>query len=209
MIYSYTRINDWRNCPRQFNEVHVLKNYKKTFGPAAQAGIEKHKILENALKTGDFRGVSENFHRKTSELLTLLQFKGAEAEREAALTKDLRPVTFWSKDSKLWLRGKIDVCLPQNDTAIVIDWKTGNPKNHKDDLQAKIYGALLSQEFKKVACWIYFAIDGINFEYTIDTAEALAEVQNLIGAIDADEDYNPKPSGLCGYCPVTLCEYNK
>ena len=210
MIYSYTRINDWRTCPRQFYEVYVARNFKKSFGAAAEDGIKKHKILETALKEGDFLEAERLFSRRVTSLVTSLRVGGAEAELSKAITTDGRAVDFFSKDPALRLRGKIDVTLPGKKKVLMVDWKTGAAKNHKDDLQAKVYAALMSPEWKEVNCHIYFVKEDLNFPYALDTAQAFDEVMALTETIDQDEFYDPKPSGLCKkHCPVITCKYNK
>ena len=107
---------------------------------------------------------------------------------------------------------KIDVLLISDDgrKAVVLDWKTGKPR--KDDLQHVCYALAVSKAFptvKEVAGYnIYLnhgeVGGGFKFE-SKDFAYLQERVSNIIAMIEADKDYTPRKSPLCGWCSAPKC----
>jgi hypothetical protein len=50
--WSYSGLKDFANCPKQYHEVKVLKNFKKEATKQMLYGTEVHSALENYVKDG-------------------------------------------------------------------------------------------------------------------------------------------------------------
>ena len=50
--WSYSALKQYENCPRQYNEIRVLKNYVVKENEAMRYGTEVHKALEDYVAEG-------------------------------------------------------------------------------------------------------------------------------------------------------------
>ena len=50
--WSYSSLKDYVNCPRQYNEVKVLKNFTKSYSQEMRYGTEVHKACEDYVGAG-------------------------------------------------------------------------------------------------------------------------------------------------------------
>lgn len=133
--WSYSVIENYENCPRNYNEVRRLKRYPYTPSSAAKRGTDIHEAMELGVKLGKEIPKSID-HRYPDKLQTFvsallaMRRKGYEVgvETQIALTRKLHP-TGWF-DADVWLRVIIDswVYLPKRKQLVVYDYKTGTPR---------------------------------------------------------------------------------
>ena len=99
MIFSYSFLDQHKNCPEAARQIYVLRAYKKTW--TVQGGIDEHKVLEDRLKTKTPRPPSL---AASERYVQALEARGTPVEVELSLAVDrsLHPVDFWSKAA--WLR---------------------------------------------------------------------------------------------------------
>lgn len=216
--WSHTALEDFNNCPYSFYRKRVVKGIKEEQGEAAAWGEFVHKKFE--LRQGEDKEPlpkelkdHEPFMEWLDEYAKAL--KGTIlVENRMALTKELKPTNFFSKD--VWHRGVIDwLCLSKN-LATVFDYKTGKP--HTKDRQLKIF-----------AIDVFYSYPSINivrthyhWTQTLKSGDAVVydrrQLPELWGSITPDlrqyvdafktETWQKRQSGLCnGWCPVTDCEF--
>jgi len=130
---------------------------------------------------------------------------------------DLSPCGFADKD--VWCRGIADLLIIDDDnlTARVVDYKTGNNK-YPDREQLKLMALMVFAHFphiRRVSGALLFVVKndiakasflvGEAEEYWWDYRERVARIEQ------AHESgvWNPRPTPLCGWCPVMTCEHNR
>ena len=209
MIFSYSFLDQHKNCPEAARQIYVLRAYKKTW--TVQGGIDEHKVLEDRLKTKTplppSLAASERY-------VQALEARGTPVEVELSLAVDrsLHPVDFWSKAA--WLRGKYDVRLLAPPRALLADWKTGKRRESPDQLEL---GALLTfanderiQEVTGVNVWLHHG--GLGTPYIFRRDEDMRWIPWLRKMYDIEQKdpaavWETKPGPLCSYCPVKVCRF--
>lgn len=211
--WSYSAIDTFDNCPKQYYHRYILKE-KSPETEQMKHGTSVHTALENRLKIntplpeayGAYEGyciaITKNADGKTLE-----------TEKELSLDDKFNPCGFFSKN--VWGRGKADVVIHKNDKAWVGDWKTG--KQREKDFQVKVFGAFIFKmlpEIQQITANNIWLQDGkLGQTYTFYRhQEPLMwnEILHKINRIDLAAErgtFDPKPSGLCGWCDVS-CVHN-
>ncbi|HDR9868525.1 TPA: hypothetical protein QDE31_37465 [Burkholderia cenocepacia] len=222
--WSHSSLIGFDTCPRQYEEIKVLRNFQDQKNPASLWGDQFHQAAETFIRA-NCGGLSQS--TLPAEMLPysayLAQFicrPGVTlAEQEYALDVHLQPCEFLGPD--VWMRGIIDVLNLNGTVAHVDDHKTG--KNRKKDMQQLIIFALLvfyhHPEIQTVHTAFHWVQHG--FDETAKDRETfhrhqipqlwltlLPRLQRYKAAFDAGI-FPPKPSGLCRrHCAVTSCEYH-
>lgn len=217
---SYSALKDYENCPRKFHEVRILKKYKSEKTDAIIYGEEVHKAAEDYVsKDVD---LPESFEFMRSVLDALKRKQGDKfAEYQMAVDYDRNPCDWFGK--QVWLRGIADLLVLNRDAgkALVVDYKTGNDRYadveqlrlmalmtfaHFPEVQ-RVKGALLFVTKQRVVSFSLERKDANTDKGWL--APAIAGRTASIAASIANGVWNPKSSGLCRYCPVRTCEYNR
>lgn len=213
--WSYSSLTAFETCPRRFKLTRITKAVIEPQTEATLHGNEVHKALENHLngekylpeKYADYLPIVERCKATPGKRLVEYKF---------ALTHNFKPTTFFAKDA--WVRGVIDFAVVQPTTAVVLDWKTGKPKDDHDQLKlfaATAFAAHPHVETVKTGyVWLaHGKVDSKEFKKE-DVAgiwqEFLPRVLRMTKAAEKD-NFPPKPSGLCTkWCPVTndMCEFS-
>lgn len=203
MIHSYSKINTWKNCPRQYHERYIAKRFPFVETPQIKKGREQHSILEYAIKgEGDIPAeicLPENF-------IPWLQSLDAQPEVRMALDRNGNSCDFF--DSNVWIRGVIDVFAWKGDIPVLVDWKTGR-SDYTDWAQAAVYAAMVKHLTNKRVLFIFsYVKHGINKKTLLNPEKSWLNIKQMLETIEADSEWLPRPSGLCGWCPVTTCEHH-
>lgn len=212
--WSYTALDDFRNCPRAYHAKRVAKTVKEEKTEAIIWGERVHKAFEDYFVSAQALPIELKEHEPY-----LLKHMNAWpvyfAEQKIAFDKTLKPCNFFAND--VWYRGVIDLQLVDGSKAKVVDYKTGKP--HSKFGQLKLF-ALHTFAMHPTVTEIE-----VNFYWT-KTATATAErykrsqIPALWGEFVPDlkqyaeafktDTWQPRQSGLCnGWCPVTDCEFWK
>jgi hypothetical protein len=134
------------------------------------------------------------------------------------LTENLEPCDFFADD--VWWRGIADLVIvnDEDDSAWVIDYKTGRNARYADKGQLELMAMAMFKHFpelKKIRGGLLFVVsnDLIKGTYTAHDQGPLWEkwlrdYVNMETAFDKDV-WNTNPSGLCkAHCVVTECPHN-
>lgn len=165
-ILSYTAINTYKTCPRQFEARYITKETKFTQNPAAARGSALHKFMElwvtstteeaykffkehkllGGAMTHEEAAAMIGFCSKRVNFVRKMADKGMKVYTELQLATDGYGSNLDWWDHNNWLRGAIDVLLvdEENGSNTVIDWKTG--KTMGDRLQIEC-NAILCRAF--------------------------------------------------------------
>ena len=213
VAWSYSVLSTFENCPKQYLEVNLKKSVKKE-NYAASDGARRHKEIELYLLNGTasptvdkFKPVIDHFKNMNGRLYV---------EHQMALGVDRKPVDF--KDwNNAWVRAVSDVLVVDGDKGIMVDWKFGKPRDGDDQL--KLTAGVIMDSFPRInrveGVYVYLEhkLCSPTYTYTRDQTDDIWQgftlrYSAILKAIE-DTRWPARPSGLCGYCPVTSCEYNR
>jgi CRISPR/Cas system-associated exonuclease Cas4 (RecB family) len=211
--WSFSSLKDYINCPRQYQEIKVLKRFHKHPTPQMTYGNEVHKALENYV--GEGKPLPKNYERFKKVLDTLVDIPGNKyPEHKMALDANRQPCEY---GKGYWVRGIADLLIVDGDTAFVVDYKTGSNR-YPDAKQLKLMALMVFGHFPEVqlvkAGLLFIMHESfIPEEYTRDKADSLwtafnSDLERLNFSYENDQ-WQPNPTPLCGWCPVTTCEYHR
>jgi hypothetical protein len=213
VVWSHSSLKDYEGCPRRYHEVKVLKNYTFQETEATRYGLQFHTAAELYIKEGT--PLPEHFLFIKDTLDALNGKPGRKVcEQQMALDVDLNPCGW--KDEKVWVRGIADLLIidDENLTAWVVDYKTGNNK-YPDREQLKLMALMVfahHPHIRKVNAALLFVVKNDMVKYSIVREDAEKEwwdYRERIARIEqahATGVWNPRPTPLCPWCPVTTCE---
>jgi hypothetical protein len=212
--WSFSSLKDFINCPKQYNEVKVKRNFVKKVTEQMMYGTEVHKALEDYVRDGT--PLAKNYLRFKPMLDVLKATPGTHhPEYKMALTAKKIPCDFDAED--YWVRGIVDLLVVDENRAFIVDYKTGSNR-YPDPKQLKLMALMTFVHFPEVQ----YIKGGLLFvahnsfvpeEYSRDQIPKLwavfePELRRLEYAFTADQ-WPAKPTPLCGWCPVRGCEFYK
>jgi CRISPR/Cas system-associated exonuclease Cas4 (RecB family) len=212
--WSFSSLKEYINCPRQYQELKVLKRYEKKATEQMLYGTVVHKACEDYVAEG--KPLEKNYQRFKPVLDSLVEIPGTKyPEYEMALTPDKQPCAF--NDDGRWVRGIVDLLIVDNDHAFIVDYKTGSNR-YPDPKQLKLMALMTFAHFPKVKvikAGLLFVMHEsfMSEEYTRDQIPKLwnyfsTDLERLKISYENDV-WNPNPTPLCGWCPVKTCEFHK
>lgn len=216
ITWSYSSLQKFIECPKRYFEEKVAKRVKQRPTEASTWGERVHKGMENALHQPDPGGamdgdlatlapVAQRFSHVKGDLAT---------EQQLAITYTFRPTEWFAAD--VWCRGILDAVWIDGDVAKIVDWKTG--KRKRDSGQLKLFALLLfahRPEVERVNTSFVWLTNGKmdvekyhRKDVPILWQDILPDVRRLEYA-HKTQTWIPKPSALCGWCPVQSCSFWK
>jgi len=212
--WSFSALKEYVNCPRQYQELKVLKRYEKKATEQMLYGTVVHKACEDYVAEG--KPLEKNYLRFKPVLDSLVAIPGTKyPEHEMALTRDKEPCGF--KDENRWVRGIVDLLIVDGDQAFIVDYKTGSNR-YPDPKQLKLMALMTFAHFpevKRIKAGLLFVMHEsfMDEEYSRDQIPKLwnyfsTDLERLNISYENDI-WNPNPTPLCGWCPVRTCEFHK
>ena len=212
--WSFSSLKEYINCPKQYQEVKVLKNYQKEMTQQILYGNQVHKALENYIKDGE--PLAENYKRFAPLMDSLKEIPGEfHPELRMALNFDKKACKWGAEDC--WVRGIVDFLVVDGEDAFIVDYKTGSNK-YADPKQLKLMALMVFEHFpevRNVKAGLMFVMNNsfITEEYVRDTKNELwdaftPDLARLTHSYENDV-WQANPTGLCGWCPVRSCEHHK
>ena len=212
--WSYSGLKDYVNCPRQYQEVKVLKRYEKRPTQQMLYGTAVHGALEDYVGKGT--PLPKNYQQYQKQLDPLKDMGGIKfPEHRMAVTFDRTPCTFGAKE--YWVRGIADLLVIDGEQAYIVDYKTGSNKD-PDPKQLQVMSLLTFAHFPQVQhvkAGLLFVVHEhfVTSEYARENSEKLwndfiPDLERL-RLSHVNDSWQPNPTPLCGWCPVSSCEFNK
>ena len=212
--WSFSALKQYINCPKQYQELKVLKNYIQAETEQMKYGLEVHKALEDYVKDGTI--LPANYIRFKKVVDELIAIEGTKyTEFEMALCPKKLPVAFDSEDR--WVRGIADLLIVNDDVAYVIDYKTGSNK-YPDPKQLKLMALMTFAHFpniNKVKGGLLFLMHNsfMTEEYNRDDIPKLwGAFSNDLARLSMSYERNvwqANPTPLCGWCPISTCKFHR
>jgi ATP-dependent exoDNAse (exonuclease V) beta subunit len=212
--WSYSGLKDYSNCPKQYQQVKVLKKFTKRPTQQMLYGTEVHTALENYVKDGT--PLAKNYERYKKQLDPLREMEGIKyPEHRMAITYDKEPCTFGAKN--YWARGIADLLVVDGDQAFIVDYKTGSNK-YPDPKQLQLMALMAFAHFPEVnhikAGLLFVAHEHfVTSEYSREKIDEYWqdfywELERMRLSYENDS-WQANPTPLCGWCPVHTCEHHK
>jgi CRISPR/Cas system-associated exonuclease Cas4 (RecB family) len=212
--WSYSGLKDYINCPKQYHEVKVLKNFTKFPTEQMRYGTEVHKALEDYV--GEGKPLAKNYQRFQKQLDPLVEMEGIKyPEHRMALTFERKPCTFGAKE--YWVRGIADLIVINGDTAHIIDYKTGSNK-YPDIKQLQLMAMMVFAHFEQVNI-VHAGLLFVMHEHLVPETYTRDKLDDYwqdfwwnlerLHTSYVEGNWQANPTGLCGWCPVRTCEFHK
>jgi hypothetical protein len=212
--WSFSSLKQYTNCPKQYHEIRVLKNYTVKENEAMMYGKAVHEALELYVKEN--KPLPKNYLRFKPMVDTLLKIEGDKyPEYEMALTHSKEPCDFHSEDR--WVRGIADLVIVDGDTAYVVDYKTGSNR-YPDPKQLRLMSLMMFTHFpdiQRVKGGLLFVMKNsfITEEYLRkDMDKSWGMFEQSLKRLDTSYENNTwqaNPTPLCKWCSVVTCDFNK
>lgn len=206
-------MTSFETCPRKHYHTKVAKDIPDPPGEAAMWGQAVHKHLEERAKSS--KPLPDHLKHCEPIVAKILSHDGKRlVEEQIALTRDLRPTTWFGKD--VWCRGVVDIGIVNDKNAVILDWKTGKRKPDND--QMKLFAAFAFKQYawieKVTTAFVWLQENKTDKEVFVREEheagiwqEVMPRVIRMENAY-AKDSWPAKPSGLCKkYCPVRSCEF--
>jgi hypothetical protein len=212
--WSFSALKEYVNCPKQYQELKILKRYEKQPTEQMLYGTVVHKACEDYVAEG--KPLEKNYQRFKPVLDSLVAIPGTKyPEHEMALTADKQPCGF--RDNDRWVRGIVDLLIVDGDYAFIVDYKTGSNR-YPDPKQLKLMALMTFAHFpevNKIKAGLLFVMHEsfMDEEYTRDQIPKLwkyfeSDLERLNHSYENDV-WQANPTPLCGWCPVKSCEFHK
>ena len=213
IAWSYSALDQYLTCPRQYAEIRVYKNFAEPNTDQRDWGNHVHACMARALTKqiplptdmDQWQPVADQFRKLKGKLIV---------EQQWGFDRNLQESDWFSKQT--WLRVIIDALWLDGNVGKVVDWKTGKRRfgSHQLELFAAAVFARYPdvQEVRTMFVWLKsFQQDTEVFvrnEVPALWNKFLPDVQKLTNS-HATQTWVPKTSGLCSaHCPVTTCTFN-
>lgn len=215
MAWSYSRLKNFEVCPLKHQQVDLLKAFKEPPSEQLEWGDQVHLAMKNAAQGKAPLPATMQMYQKWLEPV-IKRPAGVEllVEQNFALDADLQPCEYYGP--KAWFRIKIDLILLGPKKALVLDWKTGKPKD--DSPQLMLSAQSVFSFFPQIEVvdssfvWLQFDAERRETYTREDVAGgwvSLLERVRLMEQAAKLNNYPPKPSGICRrYCPVISCAFH-
>lgn len=211
--WSFSSREQFLNCPKQYAEIRVAKNFEDVQYEHRQWGDDVHKALAQRLSEGTPLPAGMTQWERLCQQMD--NIKGdLYVENQLCLNKRLQPVDWFAKDA--WVRGIVDALWIDGDTARALDWKTGKRKPKHDQLA--LFALLVMHHYPQVQVVKTMYVWLKTFQTDIETFHRaqltdlwqrfLPDVQRMAYAHDSGT-FMARSSGLCSkWCPVITCLHN-
>lgn len=212
--WSYSGLKEYTNCPKQYYHLKVAKDHTKKVTEQMLYGNAVHKALEDYVRDGT--PLLKNYERYQDVLNALLEIDGErKPEFRMALDSDKNPCGFYDKN--FWVRGIADLLVLDNETAYIVDYKTGSAK-YPDVKQLKLMALMTYAHFPQVQD-IKAGLLFVAHNTFIDQDYARSDIDKLWEDFVPDlerlkfsyenNQWPANPTPLCGWCPVNSCEFRR
>jgi hypothetical protein len=217
LAFSYSRLNQFDECPKRFYATSVGKTVKEEETLPMKEGKDTHKALELRVKQG--KPLPPHLVQHEPLMKKIIAAPGAkQPEMQLAITPDFAPTDWFDPKNAprvVWCRAIVDLGIKYMDRAILIDYKTG--KQSDDFLQMRLTAAVYLQHFPEVnqitLTYAWLKHDKLTREtmFRAEIPDVWAALMPRINAYQEayiNNDYPAKPiAWRCKRCPVKTCPH--
>lgn len=212
MRLSYSALSKFDQCPRQFQHLYVLRDVQQAPSAAADQGVAIHEALEHAVR--DKTPLPADMEALAPYVGLLARYPGQVLPEVAlAAGHHLEPCAY----EHGYIVGKLDVLCMDGSKALILDWKTGKPRDNA--LQMRIYAWLAMLHYPEIQDVVTRPVYLYHPEKRSQTATHTRasmstlrrEVQEKAVKVELAVErgtFPARPSALCGWCPVKTCQHN-
>lgn len=204
----------WEQCPAKYKYEKIDK-LPAPKSEAMQRGIRIHMLCESYIKGKDPNAVPPELHRFKSIFPELHALQPV-VEQQWGFTDKWKPTGWFSRGANAtWLRVVPDcVVLYEDDTAELIDYKTGKPWGDNED-QMDLFGTALLSKYSHVnevsiRLWYLDTGEEKPSKPWIKNRKTLADSKKRwnerVAPMFADTEFKPTPNSKCNWCPYSNAE---
>ena len=213
--WSYSSLSLFKQCPRKFHRLRVLKDIKEPDSEHLIYGRDVHTAAEEYGRDGKELPAKYAYIPPSIDAV-LANDREQHFERRLALTETLEPTDFFADN--VWWRGIADFISIEGDKAWLVDWKTGKSARYADTKQLEILSLAMFRVWQGINT-IYGGLaflvskEFVPARFRRHNADSLWEKWFLdTERLKAAEDtgvWNASPNFTCrAWCPVLDCEHN-
>lgn len=214
--WSYSSISLFKQCPRKYYRLRVVKDIVEPTTEHMTYGLEVHKAAEDYGKDGT--PIPAKYEYIKSYVDTLIAGPGRKYyEHKMGLTRELEPCDF--NAGHVWWRGIADfLAISDDGIAILVDYKTGKSARYADTAQLELLALAIFAHFPivdVVQAGLLFVVSKEFIEIELDRNHQQELWKKWIKETDRLDKcfehgtWNPNPNFTCRqYCPVLDCEHN-
>ena len=208
-VASHTFLDTYTRCPKAAFHRFIAKDLPYTETESMKWGNAVHKAMELAIN--EATPMPEGMAH-FGKFITAL---GDNCKAEVSLGIDIEgnPVKFWAGD--VFYRGKVDVIKVHGDAAVIVDWKTGKPREDRNELErhAVLVRAHYPQISKVSGLYVWLKEDRPGKLYDVSrTAPILTNIKAIMRTVEqtiaAGAEFPAVDNPLCGWCAIKPCRYN-
>lgn len=225
---SYSRLSDYRQCPRKFDLKYLTKapNFKEdaSKSPHLVRGGNVHKALENYVikrRAGEegIRPSTLPEVESTKPLIDkLMGLYDLHPEHQVAINKDFQMVDWFAPDA--WFRAIFDL-IGFGDHLLIGDYKTGKINDYMGTMLEP--GQLHLSSLVAMAVWpqfnevrnYYFYVDHKHNESLVLTRADFEPLKARLiqehEIVNSEKEWKPVPNEFCKFCQATKaqCPYSR
>jgi hypothetical protein len=216
--WSYSSISLFKQCPKKYYHLKVVKDIEEPRSPAMLYGNRVHKAAEEYV--ADNVEIPKPFrYIKKSIDAVLDNFEGERhCELRLGLTEDLEPCSFYAKN--VWYRGIVDLLIlnEEKGSGLIVDYKTGKRPDKADTDQLELMSLAVFKHYphiKNIKAGLMFLVKDtlIKAKYSSDQQDDLwvkwkEDIDNL-NTCHVNGVWNAMQNFTCSkWCPVTDCVHN-
>lgn len=212
--WSFSSLKQYTNCPRQYYEIRVQQNFQTKETEQIKYGKEVHKALEEYVRDGT--PLAKNYTMFKPMVDAIISVNGSvHVEHQMALDANKRPCDFYAPE--YWVRGVADLLILSEDTAFIVDYKTGSAR-YPDSKQLKLMALIAFEHFPQIKTVKGGLLFVLHNSFMTDTYHK-KDSDELWSTFDGDlfrlnhsfqsGTWPANPTPLCGWCPVKTCEFHK
>lgn len=210
LIASHSFLDCFERCPKQAFRKYVAKDLPFVETEAMKWGNRVHLALEQRVR--DKTPLPEDV-AAYEKFAAALDAHTCHVEQKLGMTIGGRGTAFFSPN--VWCRGKVDVAIPRAPTVLILDWKTGKPREDPAELERFAYMIRANNDelttFKGRYVWL--KEDRLGQGHALDPDRRLAADKRLMEQAEAlrarDEPWPAHENGLCKqYCDDLSCAFN-
>jgi len=213
--WSYSSLSLFKQCPRKYHRLRVLKDIKEEEAEHLIYGNAVHKAAEEYGRDGV--PIPPKFLYIKQYVDTLIDSPGDKYyEHKMGLTRELEPCGFMERH--VWWRGIADFLAVDGKEAVLVDYKTGKSARYADTAQLELLALAIFAHFPHVEivrAGLLFVVSKEFIEIELNRNHQhelwkkwIKDTDRLDGCFSSNT-WNPSPNFTCrNHCPVLDCEHN-